>query len=262
MAKKEEHFVSIVGAGKLAMQLAPALDNVGFQVREVYSPHIAHAKILTGKLYEGEVHPTLDFSQSPSRIFILTVTDDAIGEVASQIILPAEAILLHTAGSISITELQRSSTPHIGVFYPLQSFSSKLVDFENTPLFIEGSTEFCNTHITAMAKALSRIVCRLSSQERKQLHLAAVFASNFTNYMLTLAKEITDKNGLEFSWLQPLVYETVSRAMLQDPAASQTGPAARGNLKVLDEHLQLLKDKEAAEIYQVLSQHILDRYNK
>src|SRR6218665_4190924 len=124
MSNSKEHFVSIVGAGKLAMHLAPALDNVGFSVREVYSRDETRARALIAKLYGAEIRADLDFSQSSSRIFILSVSDDAIGEMASQIILPPEAGLVHAAGSGSPPQPQRSSAPHISLVYPLHNLST------------------------------------------------------------------------------------------------------------------------------------------
>ena len=134
--------VSFAGSGNLAWHLAPALDNAGYSVREVYSRNPAHAAALVERLYEAEVKATLDFSTSDSRIFIIAVSDDAIEEVAREIILPDDAILVHTSGSQPLSKLGYAATPDIGVFYPLQTFSkARKLEFKDVPIFIESESE-------------------------------------------------------------------------------------------------------------------------
>src|SRR5688572_24687306 len=114
-------FVSFIGSGNLAWHLAPALDNTDFAVREVYSRNPSHAEVLVEKLYEANVKRTLDFSDSPSRIFIIATTDEAISDVAREIVLPEDAILVHTSGSQPLSVLGYAATSNLGVFYPLQT---------------------------------------------------------------------------------------------------------------------------------------------
>lgn len=112
-----------------------------------------------------------------------------------------------------------------------------------------------------MAKALSRKVFKVSSMQRQALHVAAVFASNFTNHMITLSGDIMRDHKLDFEWLKPLLAETINKSLTLGPEAAQTGPARRGDLEILDRHLEFLqKDEAVAEIYRMISQNILDRY--
>jgi predicted short-subunit dehydrogenase-like oxidoreductase (DUF2520 family) len=239
--------VSFIGSGNLAWHLAPALDNVGFVVKEVFSRNPQHAKQLTARLYQAEVKATLDFSTSDSSLFVIAVSDDAIKSIAQEIILPDEAILVHTSGSQPLSELEFSATPNIGVFYPLQTFTKqKKVDFKSIPIFIESRNEETDETLHVIAKEIGKQVRKIGSEERKALHVAAVFASNFTNHMLSISKNIT---------------ETIQKSLALDPESAQTGPAKRGDLEVLDNHLAFLKEDEAvAEIYKIVSQHIIDRY--
>ena len=113
-----------------------------------------------------------------------------------------------------------------------------------------------------MAKAISNNVKKIDSEERKALHVAAVFASNFTNHMLTLSKEILQKNDLSFDLLKPLITETINKSLTIGPENAQTGPAVRSDLEILDHHMEFLQeDPKLAEIYQLISQAIIDRYN-
>lgn len=256
--------VSFVGAGNLAWHLAPALDNTNFPVREVYSQTRKHAAALADKLYQAEVRSSLDFSESSSRIFILAVSDDAIQEIARELILPANAVLVHTSGSQPLSILGYGGTPNTGVLYPLQTFTKgQKTDFKEIPFFIEAENEETEKVLMAMAKAISKKVRRISSPDRKALHVAAVFASNFTNHMLTIAEEILDAHGLDFELLKPLIAETMNKSISIGPSHAQTGPAKRGDVEILDSHYAFLeKDKDLATIYQVISQHIIDKYEK
>lgn len=254
--------VSFIGSGNLAWHLAPALDNMGYVVREVYSQNPNHAEALTERLYQAEVKATLDFSTSDSKVFFIAVSDDAISDIAREIILPEDAILVHTSGSQPITEIQFAATQNLGVFYPLQTFSkSKKVDFKEVPIFIESQTEEAEKILTQLANSISKEVRKIGSEERKALHVAAVFASNFSNHMLTIAKELMQQNNLDYEWLKPLITETINKSMYLGPDQAQTGPAKRADLEILDSHLEFLKEQQPiAEIYKVISQHIIDTH--
>jgi predicted short-subunit dehydrogenase-like oxidoreductase (DUF2520 family) len=255
--------VSFIGSGNVAWHLAPALDNTDFAVREVYSRNPAHAAALVDKLYEAEVKHSLDFSDSPSNIFIIAVPDDAIQTIVQEIVLPDEAILVHTSGSQPISALGYAAIPGIGVFYPLQTFSkSKKIDFADVPVFVESENPATEKILLSMAKAISKSVHKISSQERKAMHVAAVFASNFTNHMLLIAQQIMKENNLNFDWLKPLIAEMINKSMSIGPEQAQTGPARRGDFETLDRHMEFLQqDEQRAEIYKVISQHIIDRYH-
>lgn len=252
--------VAFIGSGNLAWHLAPALDNVGYPVREVYSHNPKHAAALIGRLYEAHVNISLDFSASSSKIFIISVSDDALEDVVQKLILPDDAIVVHTSGSQPLSILDDAGSQNMGVFYPLQTFSkTKKVDFKTTPIFVESESSDVEKVLTKMAKALSGKVKRISSEERKALHVAAVFASNFTNHMLTLAKKVADENDLDFDLLKPLIAETLNKSLEIGPEKAQTGPAVRGDFEVLERHMEFLKENaELAEIYKIISQHIID----
>lgn len=256
--------VSIIGAGNLAWHLAPAFDNTDFAVKEVYSRDLKNANALVEKLYQATAKVSLDFSVSPSRIFILAVSDDAIPEIVSEIILPDNAYLIHTSGSQALSVLGYAPTHNIGVFYPLQTFSkNRKLDLKEVPIFIEGENPETEKVLLSLARAISRKVSTATSRERKALHVAAVFASNFTNHMLTLSKEIANENNLDFDLLKPLIAETINKALTIGPENSQTGPAKRADVEILDRHIEFLQnDTELAELYRAISQHIIDRYNQ
>lgn len=254
--------VSFIGSGNLAWHLAPALDNSDFPVQEVYSRNPAHAALLVERLYQADVKASLDFSTSTSRIFIIATLDEAIEEIVQEIILPEEAILIHTSGSQPITVLGYAATQHLGVFYPLQTFSKdKKIEFKEIPIFIESADPTTEKILRAMGDSLGGNVIPITSFDRKALHVAAVFASNFTNHMLLVAQDIMIENKLSYDWLKPLIAEMINKSLSIGPENAQTGPARRGDLEILDKHTEFLQENPSnAELYRIISQHILDRY--
>jgi len=98
----------------------------------------------------------------------------------------------------------------------------------------------------------------LNSDERLKIHLAAVFVSNFINYMVGLAFDLSKPNQ---TFLMPLAIETVRKAFLYEhPSLVQTGPAKRGDINTLEKHLKLLNGmKEHREVYEILSKLIADK---
>jgi len=254
--------VSVIGSGNLAWHLAPALDNSGFTVSEVYSRNPTHAEALVERLYQAEVKASLDFSTSLSSIFIIATTDDAIQEVVREIVLPEEAVLVHTSGGQALSILSYAATTNLGVFYPLQTFSKvRKVEFNDIPIFIESENNLTEKILMEMGKAISKSVYKITSHDRQALHVSAVFASNFTNHMLLVAQEIMKENSLSFDWLKPLIAEMITKSLAIGPENAQTGPARRGDFETLDKHMEFLNDNEsAAELYKLISQDIVDRY--
>ncbi|MCA6078255.1 Rossmann-like and DUF2520 domain-containing protein [Fulvivirga sedimenti] len=255
---------SIVGAGNLAWHLAPALDNAGVVIREVYARKKGDAKSLADRLYQARVKTDLDFSRSSSDLIILAVSDEAIEDVAMEIELAESASIVHTSASQSAGILANAMTEKFGVFYPLQTFSkSKRVDFRDIPILIESMDANTLKLLRKIASSLSRNVVELDGKTRRAVHLSAVFASNFTNHMFKVARDITDYHQVDFKVLFPLIRETVEKMMEIGPEAAQTGPARRRDYAILDKHLELLKEnEELSEIYRLISQHIVDTYTE
>jgi predicted short-subunit dehydrogenase-like oxidoreductase (DUF2520 family) len=254
--------VAIVGAGNLAWHLAPALDNAGYPVREVYSRDNRSARKLASRLYQAEVKSDLDFGDSDVDVVILAVSDDAIAQVAADLILREDTLVVHTSGSTPMRVLEAADTENIGVFYPLQTFSKGVsVDFEDVPILVEGSNDGVERALQAMGRALSHTVEAITSGRRLALHVAAVFGSNFTNHMIAIAFALMEDHDLNPDWLKPLIAETLNKSLHAGPSQAQTGPARRGDLSILRRHTEFLRDDpKLREIYTVISQHILDRY--
>jgi predicted short-subunit dehydrogenase-like oxidoreductase (DUF2520 family) len=254
--------ISFIGSGNLSWHLAPALDNAGHAVKEVYSRNKKHAKELVNRLYQAEIKDDLDFSDSNSQIFIIAVSDDAIAEVSQELVLPDGAIVVHTSGAKSLDVLGYTASEAIGVFYPLQTFSkSKKVNFEQIPICIESDDKDTEKILKSIAMDISKQVYLINSQDRKALHVAAVFASNFTNHCLSIAEKILADKDIDFNILKPLILETINKGLEIGPSKAQTGPAKRHDFETLDEHMAYLEGNESlTEIYRIFSQNIIENH--
>jgi len=252
--------IAIIGAGNVAWHLAPALEDAGHTITEVYARTLKSAEKVVERVYEAVPKDDLDFSESKADLFILAVRDTAISEVADEIILPDGAILIHTSGSVNLDVLNFSSASYTGVFYPLQSFTiGKKVDWEELPILVESEDEEILQKLKRLAKSLTHQVFTVRSKDRKGLHVAAVFASNFSNHMIRIAEEIMRRQGLDFEMLKPLIIESISKSLQIGAKNAQTGPAIREDYETLEAHHQFLNyNEQIAEIYRLISQDIID----
>ncbi|PSL05797.1 Rossmann-like and DUF2520 domain-containing protein [Cecembia rubra] len=254
--------VALLGTGNVAWHLAPALEEAGHTVTEVYGRDLDKVQQVTNRLYTAEAKTDLDFSDSEAEIFILAVSDQAISELADEVILPEGSILVHTSGSVSLDILGYSSASYIGIFYPLQTFTkNRELSFEDVPFLLESEDATTLQKLKKLAKSLSPHQYIVKSKDRMALHVAAVFASNFSNHMLRLAEEIMARKGLDYEMLKPLIIETISKSLELGAKKAQTGPAVRTDLNTLETHYQFLNyNEQVAEIYRLISQDIIDSY--
>ncbi|NIK72567.1 putative short-subunit dehydrogenase-like oxidoreductase (DUF2520 family) [Thermonema lapsum] len=252
--------VAMIGAGNVAWHLAPALEQCGHLVTTVYSRRLHHAEALCSRLYEARAVDSLDFSAVPADLFVLSVSDDALPQVIDRLILPEHPLtVVHTSGSRPLEILRVLEVPH-GVFYPLQTFSkNKEVDWRRLPICVEGNTPQVEERLMQLARAVSGRVYQINSERRRYLHVAAVFACNFTNHMLALAEDLCEQYELDFEILHPLLAETFEKALRVGARQAQTGPAARGDVELIEQHLHLLsQDPDKQRIYRLLSESILN----
>jgi len=194
-------------------------------------------------------------------LFIIAVKDDAIGDIAQKL-TQYDKLIVHTSGATSLKVLT-GYTNNAGVLYPLQTFSkTKEVDFKTVPVCIEGADEQITTLLEELARTISNNVSRVNSDQRKILHLAAVFACNFPNYLYYAAGKLLQQHDLDFNLLRPLILETAEKVQEHLPAGVQTGPAIRNDEKTMAAHLQLLQNNpELERLYTELSQLIIKMDN-
>ncbi len=246
--------IVFIGAGNLATRLSLAMQRVGMQIVQVYSRTEENALSLAGKL--GCVWITdLSALQGDADLYVFSVKDAALQDVVSKV-APNNGMWVHTAGSMPMSVFEGHAARY-GVLYPLQTFSKgREVKFDTVPLFLEASTVQDGEYLRNVACALSENVRFLPSEKRRRLHLAAVFACNFTNHIYVLAYKLLEEEDIPTDVLLPLIDETTAKIHAMPPSAAQTGPAVRYDENIIDRHLQMLDDPDMKAIYRLLSQSI------
>lgn len=245
--------IVVVGSGNVATHMAIALNAAGHDILQIWSRTLHNAEILSNRV-DAEAIDHLHELDCTADLYLFSVKDAALSDIVMQ--MPSTGgVWVHTAGSLSLSSLD----PHIhkGVIYPLQTFSkSREVLFSAVPLFVEGDSPETTKLLSDMAKSISDSVYFLPGEKRKILHLAAVFACNFTNHMYTLASDILEEEQLPFDYLIPLITETVNKVKNLSPKDAQTGPAVRFDENVMEKHQALLHDSLKRDIYTLLSRSI------
>lgn len=204
---------------------------------------------------EGIVATQMDSRElnalATSDVTIIAVSDNAIGEVSSKI---NNSFVVHTSGSVSLNELKNSGNK--GVFYPLQTFTKeKEVDFSSIPFCLEVQDSKDLPLLEALVTALNGKIYHINSEQRKSIHVAAVFVNNFTNHMYTIASDICKQYHVPFEILEPLILETSEKIKTLSPLEAQTGPAKRNDTETIQNHLNLLNQSQQ-EIYTKLTESI------
>ena len=240
--------VVILGSGNVASQLIKAFLKIDtINLKQVYTRNQKDINTL-----KDSIDTTNDISLlKQADITIIAVSDDAISSISSHI---KNSFVVHTSGSVDMKSLNNIGRK--GVFYPLQSFSKKkLVDFKNIPICLESETNEDLLKLEELVSLLQSKSYILSSHQRKKIHVAAVFANNFSNHMYTIANEICEKYNIPFDILHPLIEETSNKIKNLTPEKAQTGPAKRNDAETIENHLNLLSEKQQ-EIYLKITQSI------
>jgi predicted short-subunit dehydrogenase-like oxidoreductase (DUF2520 family) len=249
--------ITIIGSGNVAQHLIDAFaKSDAVEIIQVFSRT------------QKQISPLLDSSKitndwkalAEADLYIIAVSDDAIPSVSSQ--LPFEnRLVVHTSGSAALTSLDDKNRK--GVFYPLQTFTKgKAVDFKTIPFCLE--TQFENDYalLEKVAQSISNSVFAIDSQQRKALHVAAVFVNNFTNHLYQLGNEICQENHVPFDILKPLILETAEKLSTLSPEDAQTGPAKRNDLSTIAVHESFLSNENQSTIYKILTQSIQNHGKK
>jgi predicted short-subunit dehydrogenase-like oxidoreductase (DUF2520 family) len=244
--------IVLLGSGNLATQLGNALRQTGFHITQVYSPNLKHAKTLATQL-KAKAISSIGQIEGNADLYILAVKDDVIQGLAKRLHL-GDKLVVHTSGSMPRDILDPASTS-TGVFYPLQTLSrERKAMWQHIPICIEANTKSGKLLLEKIASRLSERVIPLNSQARRQLHLAAVFACNFSNHMYSIAELLLKKEKLSYRLLAPLIMETAQKAMEMGPRAAQTGPALRADQKTMKKHLKMLSGyKDYQKLYRTIS---------
>ncbi|VAV84557.1 FIG137884: hypothetical protein [hydrothermal vent metagenome] len=247
--------VVLLGAGNVAFHLAKVFDltpNIDF-VQQFRRNNKNDGDFQATTLKTDKIDKL-----ASADIYVIAINDDAITDFSKQLNL-TKGLVVHTSGSMPLSALACKANK--GVFYPLQTFSKEQsIDFKSIPITIEAENKEDTKLLFQFAKSISKHVYEINSSQREKLHIAAVFANNFTNHMYSIAKEICDSSHINFDILKPLIKETSEKVQKVDPKLAQTGPAKRNDQKIIKKHLSQISGQEK-EIYALISKSIINKLN-
>ncbi len=269
--------IVLIGAGNLATHLGKALHAAGHDMVQVFSRTMQSAETLASLL---DAEPLTDIAQvrDDADVYIFSVKDSALVQLVAQLCRHEadglgedgavnalrkakkgehERVFLHTAGSMPMSVF-KGMAQHYGVLYPMQTFSKQReVDFSIIPCFVEANDEFAQKQIEGLAREISGRVYQLSSEDRKYLHLSAVFACNFANHCYAISQELLEEHGIPFDVMLPLINETAAKVHEMKPKDAQTGPAVRYDENVIGKQSKLLENHpHFKKVYDSMSKSI------
>ncbi|MBO7198992.1 MAG: YihY family inner membrane protein [Alistipes sp.] len=255
--------VVVVGSGNVAEAFARTLSKCEDMVlRQIFSRNEERGRAI------AEIADTMwcgDMEMiAPADIYIIAVSDRAVADVAASLNVPADSIVVHTAGSVPMDAIAKREGGR-GIIYPLQSFTSgREVCLSDVPLFIESDNTATTERLMRIASHISSRVEYADSERRRVIHLAGVYVNNFVNHLYAVGDDVVERAGLDFDVLKPLIRETAAKAIASsDPRSVQTGPAVRGDVVVTERHMAMLKDKESKQkIYKYITESIWETSKK
>ena len=247
--------IAIIGSGNVAYHLIKALSQSAASLF-VHARNTSALRILKLEFPSITLLSTYDLTSIDADIIIISVKDDVLNDVFQQYTYSAKTLIVHTSGTQTLEN--GSLHQHIGVFYPLQTFSrANIVQWTNTPILIEANSDQNLELLESAAKLLSAPYFETNTEQRKYIHLAAVLTSNFANHLIGKAASILEKQSIDYHILQPLVEATIKKAFATHPFEVQTGPAIRNDVSTINKHVILLKeDRILQNIYENVSESI------
>ncbi len=250
----------VIGSGNVAWHLIRAFSSRGIEVLQL----LGRNRDTTAAMSEYFGIPYIMNPKSlitDADIYLVTVQDDQIRAIAENLRLPGQ-LVVHTSGFTGL-EAIREVSGKTGVIWPLQTLTrGKEVVFTSIPLFLEANSPESLETLRSFSALISDRVYVADSPTRQKIHLAAVIAGNLTNHLYTLSARILEQEQVPWDVLAPLIRETARKAAEGHPAESQTGPAVRQDIRVLEKHLDLLREEpEFREIYRLISENIIQKHH-
>jgi len=246
--------IVIIGSGNVAYHLAKAFTQNNIEDSQIFGRN----EVELNKISEELNIPYSTKELADADLYLISVSDSAVEQV-SDLIKTEKALVAHTSGSLPIETLNGDYRK--ASFYPLQTFSkTKNLNYSKIPFFIEAENQIDEKSLFELASLISDNVETSDYEKRKYIHLTAVFACNFVNHLFARAKEISDSQDLDFNYFIPLIDETVEKIHHLEPKSAQTGPAVRGDERVLKLHEVLITNEEHRKIYNTMNESIQKMY--
>ncbi len=252
---KNIHTISIIGLGNVGWHLALALTQAGYEIKNIVSRNTEHVSA-PGDIPDTTVISDISQVKDDPDLYLITVQDLEIASLATYL-KDSESIIAHTSGGIDMSVFSGRSNAY-GVFYPLQTFTKGTdMTYADIPFLLEADTEDTLNALKNVAEKISGKYRCVGAEVRVRLHLAAVFACNFSNHMVTIAEYLLKKENLDLELIQPLMKQTLKKLDSLSPKEAQTGPAIRNDIHTMNKHLELLADESGFEdLYKAISKSI------
>lgn len=249
--------ISIIGAGNVGINMFETLR----KKEEIKMVSLFNRSIEQIISHRNKIFITDNINEiKKSDIYIISTNDDSIEKVSKKL-KGRNGLIVHTSGSTEMNVL--SIHKNFGVLYPLQTLTKdKLCDFKKIPICIEGNNDISNKKLEKLVKIIGSKYYYLDSKQRLALHVSAVFACNFTNYLFSIAYDICTENKMPFEILFPLIRETIEKIEKNNPSKIQTGPAIRKDTNTIKKHLNFIKSKNSKKIYSILTEGIISNNGK
>ncbi len=264
--------VAIVGCGRVGTALALFLNQAGYPIVALASKSPASAAHLAEKVGCKRFGTEAGELCRAAEQIVLTPPDSRIASVCQAIAKEGGfadgAVVLHCSGALSskILEAAKAQGAHTGSLHPLQSFASR--DFVQNPfagiiISAEGDPQAVEA-ARAMTADLGAVFETIRTHEKALYHAAAVVASN---YLVTLAHfsfDLLDQAGISgdraFDVLAPLIRGTLTNIEHGGPVQALTGPVARGDTEIVQNHLDALGEKapQWLALYKALGRHTVE----
>ncbi|MEM9076481.1 MAG: DUF2520 domain-containing protein [Bacteroidota bacterium] len=247
--------VVILGTGNVAENLFHAF----YESTSIRLTQVVGRNEESLKKFQDKTKVSSDFENLvQADIYVIAISDNAIPEISKKI--TQEGLVVHTSGA---TPMEVIPTKNRGVFYPLQTFTKgHVLDFSTIPICVEAEDPMSFTKLQQLGECISNKVYGINSEQRKKLHLSAVFANNFSNHLFHISEVLCKEENLSFELLKPLILETVKKLDFLSPLEAQTGPARRKDSESMKRHLELLTDEKQIKLYMLLSEAISKTYEK
>ena len=232
---------SIIGTGNIAWFFGKRLVAGRHNCTGVYGRDPDAVKALTGALIANRSGAITDIKDGEADVCFLAVSDTAIDKVAAQLSFK-HTMLVHTAGAVSL-DIIKGAAEDCAVLWPVYSIlKNNLPDHRNIPCAWEGSTPKAEKYIQSIGHAITDVLFEAKYEQRKWLHLSAVFSNNFINHLMAICEQVCAENNLPFSTLLPIIEQTFDRIKNDSPKNLQTGPAIRRDTTTIHEHMALLNN--------------------
>src|SRR5690606_25237509 len=190
------------------------------------------------------------FKEQHFDLIILAVSDDSIQKCAQEF-LNTDSILIHTSGNYQLPLGSKQE----GSIWPIYSINKNhLPDIKNIPVCCTGNNDSVKKAIHILAEELTEDVFWIEAEQKPWLHLCAVLGNNFIHHILIIMSEILEQKKIPKELLGPILTQTIALFSNSEIKYLQTGPAARGDEKTMNTHIEMLhSNPEIAQLYKAIS---------